>query len=88
MNGGGGGATTGKVRLEPVETAGGSQALRLGFWVGQVRDFTTSRTELVSRAGVAGSDGGVENSVRVNSDEREREFAGERENARERKREK
>ncbi|CAL8179172.1 unnamed protein product [Prunus armeniaca] len=88
MNGGGGGATIGKVRLEPVETAGGSRALRSGFWVGQVWDFTTSRTEPVSRAGVAGSDGGVENSVRVNSDERERECSRERERTHGREREK
>ncbi|CAL2231131.1 unnamed protein product [Prunus armeniaca] len=85
MDGGGGGTTIGKIRLEPVETAGGSRALRSGFWVGQVRNFTTSRTEPVSRAGVVGSDGGVENSVRVNSDERESSL--ERENARERERE-
>ncbi|CAL2272260.1 unnamed protein product [Prunus armeniaca] len=58
------------LRFEPVATVGGSRTLRSGFWVGQVRDFTTSRTEPVSGAGVAGGDGDVENSVRVNSDER------------------
>ncbi|CAL8174980.1 unnamed protein product [Prunus armeniaca] len=72
------------LHFEPVATVGGSRTLRSGFWVGQVRDFTTSRTEPVSGAGVAGSDGGVENSVRVNSDERKRVRGRERTHGRER----
>ncbi|CAL2228061.1 unnamed protein product [Prunus armeniaca] len=75
------------LRFEPVATVDGSQTLRSGFWVGQVRDFTTSRTEPVSGAGVAGGDGGVENSVRVNSDERERVRGRKRERTGERERE-
>ncbi|CAL8169608.1 unnamed protein product [Prunus armeniaca] len=72
------------LRFEPVATVGGSRTLRSGFWVGQVRDFTTSRTEPVSGAGVARGDGGVENSVQVNSDERERVRGRERTHGRER----
>ncbi|CAL8119301.1 unnamed protein product [Prunus armeniaca] len=84
MDGGGGGATIGKVRLEPVETAGGSGAFRSGFWVVQDRGFTTSRTGPVSKAGVVGCGGGVAVSVRVNSDEGESSREREKTHGRER----
>ncbi|CAL2239404.1 unnamed protein product [Prunus armeniaca] len=79
MDGGGGGATTGKVRLEPVETAGCFRIFRRQKLLGLDQDVETKLLGPVSRAAVAGSGGGVENSVRVNSDERERERTGERE---------
>ncbi|CAL2240044.1 unnamed protein product [Prunus armeniaca] len=84
MDGGGGGATIGKVWPEPVETAGGSGAFRSGFWVVQDRGFTTSRTGPVSKAGVVGCGGGVAVSVRVNSDEGESSREREKTDGRER----
>ncbi|CAL2238588.1 unnamed protein product [Prunus armeniaca] len=84
MDGGGGGATIGKVQLEPVETAGGSGAFRSGFWVVQDRGFTTRRTGPVSKAGVVGCGGGVAVSVRVNSDEGESSREREKTHGRER----
>ncbi|CAL2246540.1 unnamed protein product [Prunus armeniaca] len=79
----GGGATIGKVLLEPVETAGGSGAFRSGFWVVQDWGFTTSRTGPVSKAGVVRCGGGVAVSVQVNSSrEREKTHGREREEVR------
>ncbi|CAL2277670.1 unnamed protein product [Prunus armeniaca] len=85
MGSGNDGATSKNLRFEPVETADYSRVFRGRKLVGLDQDVETKLLGPVSRDAVAGSDGGVDFSVRVNSDggessrEREKRRTGKRE---------